>query len=511
MLIAQKNTASAASIAAPIGGWNARDALGEMKPTDAAALINWWPLPSEVMVRNGQTNHATGLPGVVDTLMAYNGPATQKLFAVSGGSIYDVTSGGAVGAASVSSLTNSRWQHINFSTAGGNFLLAVNGADKLRGFDGTNWYADGDGTHDITGVDTATIVHINAFKTRAWMIQEDSLIVWYLGVNAISGAATSINFKSVATRGGYLMAMGTWTIDAGSGVDDHAVFITSQGEVLVYAGTDPSSASTWALVGIWQLGAPIGRRCFMKWQGDLLLITVDGVVPLSGALQSSRVNPKVALTDKIQSAMASASTLYGSNFGWQLLFYPKANMLLLNVPVTAGDNQEQYVMNTISGAWARFQAWGANCWEIFQDEPYFGGNMIVGQAWDGTSDNGTAIATVGKQAFNYFGSRGQLKHFTMIRPIILTNGSPEIQAILDVDFGDDGATALITVSPSSGGIWDSGIWDADEWGPELSISKDWQGVTGIGFCAAPRLESETSGFQLRWVSTDVVFKKGGIL
>ena len=115
------------------------------------------------------------------------------------------------------------------------------------------------------------------------------------------------------------MAVATWTIDGGQGVDDLLVFVTSWGEVIVYKGTDPSSASAWALVGIWQIGAPVGRRCFMKYAGDLLIICQDGVYPMSGALQSSRVNPKVALTNKIQLAVSEAVTSYGSNFGWQLI------------------------------------------------------------------------------------------------------------------------------------------------------------------------------------------------
>ena len=106
-----------------------------------------------------------------------------------------------------------------------------------------------------------------------------------------------------------------------------AVFVTSWGEVLVYKGTDPSSANTWALVGVWQIGAPVGRRCIMKYAGDLLIICQDGVYPMSSALQSSRVNPKVALTNKIQFAVSDAVTNYGSNFGWQLISFPKQKHL----------------------------------------------------------------------------------------------------------------------------------------------------------------------------------------
>lgn len=498
------------SLPAPTGGWNARDPIGEMGPNDAVYLTNWFPRPSSVDLRSGYTQFATGMPSQVETVMAYAGGATDKLFAISNGNIYNITAGGAVGAAVVSGLSNSRSQYINVATSGGQFLMAVNGANKLRGYDGTNWWTDGDGTHDITGVDTSTLIHINLFKNRVWFVQKDTLVVWYLGTNAIAGAASSIDLRSVAKLGGYVMAMGTWTIDAGQGVDDYAVFVTNKGEVIIYQGTDPSSANTWALKGVWLLGAPVGRRCLQKLAGDLLLICQDGLLPLAQALQSSRVNPRVALTDKIQSAMSEAVTNYGSTFGWQTLYFPRDNMLMLNVPVSVG-SQQQYVMNTITKSWCNFTGWNANCWELYQDIPYFGGNGFVGKAATGMSDNNTNIVADAKQAFNYFGARGQLKRFTMMRPILNSNAQPAFTSGVNVDFNDDGITGLPNFSATSYGLWDAGTWDTSLWSGGLSIIKNWQGVNGIGYCGAIRLGLQSQGIQVDWLSTDMVMEKGGVL
>jgi len=499
------------SLPAPVGGWNARDSIGEMPPTDAVYLTNWFPATSSVNLRDGYTQYATGLPTYVETLMAYAGGATDKLFAISNGNIYDVTAGGAVGAASVSGLSNSRFQYTNIATSGGNFMLAVNGSNKLQGFDGSAWWVDGDGTHDITGVDSATLIGVNLFKNRVWFVQKDTLTAWYLGTNSIAGAASQFNLQSVAKLGGYLMAMGTWTIDAGQGVDDYAVFVTSKGEIIIYQGSDPSSSTTWALKGVWLLGAPVGRRCIQKLAGDLLLICQDGLLPLSGSLQSSRVNPRVALTDKIQWAMSAAISTYGANYGWQTLYFPKENMLFLNVPIQEGGNQQQYVMNTISKSWCNFTGWNANCWELYQDNPYFGGNGFVGKAWDGTSDNDTNIVGDAKQAFNYFGSRGKLKRFTMIRPILQSNGSPSFIANINLDYDDSGITGVPNFSPVSYGTWDSATWDSSIWSGGLSVIKNWQGVNGVGYCAAMRIKLESMGIEVQWDSTDLVMEVGGIL
>src|SRR5436309_11873039 len=92
----------------PIGGVNARDPLSAMAPTDAVSMDNWFPTPSYLQVRNGSQTWATGLPGAVETIMGYNGLTVRKLWAWSGTNLYDVTSQGAVGAAVISAMTNSR-------------------------------------------------------------------------------------------------------------------------------------------------------------------------------------------------------------------------------------------------------------------------------------------------------------------------------------------------------------------------------------------------------------------
>ena len=480
-----------------------------MPAEDAVELINFFPRTTMCELRFGYDVQASAISGEVETLMAYEGGATSRLFAivsqVGTDNIYNVTSSGAVGAAVVTGLTNARWQHVNISTSGGAYLILCNGADDVRSFDGTTW-----ATPSITGVTSANLIHVNVFKNRLWFIEVNTLRAWYLPTQSISGAAAALDLRAFCPHGGYLMAMGTWTIDAGYGVDDHAVFITSEGDCLVYRGTDPSSASTWALVGVWWLGSPVGRRCMIKYRGDLLIITQDGVLPLSGALQSSRVNPRVALTDKIQSTMAAAVELYGSTFGWQLLPFPQESMLILNVPVTVG-TQEQYVMNMITGSWGRFQGWNANYWELYNDKIYYGTLNAVHQAWSSNDDGGSAINGKALQAFNYFKSRGILKRFTMMKPTLLTNGSPSVQGTINTDFDTaDPASSLSTVAVD-GATWDSGVWDTALWGIDLSLSSVWQGAFGVGYCGAPRLASQSTGLQLQWVATEIVLEPGGIL
>ena len=508
--IPRQQAAQTVTVAAPIGGWNARDALGAMDPLDAVTLQNFWPGTNSVILRNGYTKHATGLPAEVQTLMAYSSGTSNKLFAVSDGKIYDATNTGAVGAAAVSGLTNSKFQYVNITTPAASYLMAVNGADKLRTFDGTNWHTDGDGApYDITNIDTATVSNITLFKNRIWLTTNNTLKVWYLPVNSIGGAAVALDMTSIFQLGGYIMAGMTWTLDAGYGVDDYLVFITSNGEALVWRLTDPTTPSGIQQIGLYKLGAPIGRRCYTKFGGDLLVITQDGVVPMSGALQSSRLDPRVSITNKIQYAMSSAISTYGANFGWQLLYYPKENQLILNVPISVG-TQQQYVMNNITKSWCNFTGWAANCWELHIDDPYFGGNGYVGKAWNGNTDDTSDIAGFSLQSFQSYGTALQ-KQCKMIRYHLQTNGSPAVFGNVNVDYNLADESAQLNFSTSIYGLWDSGLWDTAIWGAGLVPSADWQGATNIGYTFAPLLKTATQGIQLQWVATDLVFEGGGVL
>lgn len=502
---AKRKVARYKTIPAPVGGWNARDALAAMSPLDAVTLDNFFPITSGVMLRKGYTQWATGLTTDVESLLPYSSATAQKLFAVSGGSIYDATSSGAIGAAVVTGLTNSYWQSINISTAGGSFLIAVNGADAPRLYDGTTW-----GTTSITGVAQADLININLFKNRVWLIEKNSLRAWYLGTDAISGAASQFNLQSVASKGGYLVAMGTWTIDAGEGVDDYAVFVTSRGEIIVYQGTDPASATTWALKGVWQVGAPLGRRCLIKYAGDLLFVGYDGVLPMASALQSSRVNPKVAVTNKIQGAMSEVASLYPTQQGWQLDFCPKDSRLLLNVPVSTG-NQVQFAMNTITGSWGRFTGVGASCWAQFNDWSYFGGNGYVGRFWDGASDNGTAVSGTALQAFDSFGSMGATKRWTMAQLLMQCNGSPTINANINVDYDQSVTTAPVQFDPSVFGLWDTGIWDSSLWAPNTASFVAWLGLSGVGKVGGMMMQATTSTAEIQWQATNFVYEQGEFL
>ena len=549
---AKKFTANTASITAPIGGWNARDSLAAMPPTDAVTLNNLYPTPTDVQLRNGYTRYSQlttstgvqtissitrvgttatlttasahglsdgarvsitgttpadysgiyvitvvnstsftytmtstpsgsasvvgaytiGITTPVNTLMNYAGVSNQQIFAAAGTGIYDCDTPVS---AKVFTIANDKFQYVNFSNIGGDYIVACNGVDPVTVFDGSVWFtmattttaatvsgisrtspsnvatvttatAHGlatnnkvtitassestflgsfvitvtspttftfvstgtstvvaaSGTYTVLGIKGGTtggttysinsnaFVHVNLFKNRLYFTEENSMNVWYLPVNSLGGDAFPLDFGGIAKNGGFVQGMATWTLDAGQGADDYAVFATNMGEVIVYNGTDPTSATTWALKGVWQLGYIFSRRFFHKFAGDVLLLTQDGLVPLAGALQSSRLDPRINITDKIYYEISREADAYSGEYGWQCIYYAKPNMLLINIPNPSGT--EQYVMHTISKAWASFSGIKTTVFELHNEDMYFGGDGYVGKFWDGYADDGEPIS-----------------------------------------------------------------------------------------------------------------------
>lgn len=489
-----QETARGKSIPAPTAGWDAITPLAVMPATNAITLKNMFPQPGYIEIRKGHKRHNLVGAAAIESLLPYHGltSASDRLFAACTTAISNVTtfttaSASSTASISLSSLTNARWQHINFSTTGGNFLWICNGADTPRTYDGTTW-----ATASVTGITPTAIIQVAAFKERIWMTRKDQISPAYLPLDSIQGAATVFDLGGVFNKGGFLQAIGCWSLDAGTGPDDYIAFVTSRGEVAIYTGTDP--ASNFVLKGVYEMGAPIGRRCLTKVGADLAVISIDGVLPLSRALITDRAAATLeSITKMIQPVMNSSARAYQSNFGWELISYPRGTRAIVNVPITENVEQQQYVMNTVTGAWCQFIDEDANCWVVFQDRLFYGGNSGLVKEADcqGFDDDGSIDFDL-EAAFNYCDTQGRLKQFTQCRALLSSDGQIKPGLGLNVDFSREATVGPTTFEQSTGDLWDVALWDAGTWPTTNRIITDWTTVDGIGYCASIRVSGSVT-------------------
>jgi hypothetical protein len=488
---AKRQVSTGTSIPAPVGGWDAVSALADMPEDRAVVLENWFPSTGDVRIRRGHQVHCTGLgEDVVETLMVYNGltVASSAMFAVADGSIYDVSASGDAEITTQTGLSSNRFQYINFTTSGGKFLWACNGTDAPRHYNGSLWAEP-----VITGITASDIINVNGHKNRLWFVLKDSTKAAYLATGAIAGAATTFELGGLFTLGGHLVAMATWTRDGGAGSDDLAVFLSSRGQAAVYAGTDPASANTWELIGVYDVGPPIGYRCFNKVGAELMLVNLDGVLPMSkGASLDRAAQSQVTITLNINSAMNDAARSYKDNFGWELTPYAKGTMAILNVPIQEGQTQQQYVMNTITGAWCKFTGMNANCWAVYKDNLYFGGNAGIVYHADTTGiDVATPIDAIGQGAYNYYKMRGRLKQWKMLQPLLTTDSNSRPAVGISTDFRDNAALGTPSSSQLPAALYDAAVYDLDVYAVEGRTVADWTSISGIGQCASIHFRART--------------------
>jgi hypothetical protein len=475
-------------IPSPVEGWDAISPLAEMDPKRAPILQNWVPRPGYVELRGGYIPYASASASdAVESLMVYRPPGTNAMFASADTTLWDVSNAGS-GTAVVTGLTNDRWQYVNFTPPDGTTVIQlVNGADELYQWNGTAWTNPA-----ITGLpagSTTSIINIASQKQRLWYILKDSTVVAFMPTGAITGAiAGTQDFGELWSKGGYLIAMADWTIDGGSGPQDYAAFISSEGQVSLYSGTDPTNATVWSLVGTFDLPPPIGYRCTYKIGSDVAVITQQGVLPLSQALPfDPSADRSVAITSRIQNAMAMAVAQAQDNFGWEVSIYPNQQLLVLNVPLTEDTQQVQYVMNTLTGAWCQFTGWNANTFALYNNNFYWGGNNgLVNQAYVSSGDYTSAIQADMQCAFNWLDEPGRTKRMTMVQPLLISGGSVTPTMAIDVDFTTSNASAPITIL-TGGSLWDVAKWDVAVWGGGTVTFDQFLSTEALGHALAIRM------------------------
>ena len=128
------------------------------------------------------------------------------------------------------------------------------------------------------------LTHIWKHANRLFFVQGGTMNAWCLPVHAVGGELVYIPLSGATKRGGSLLFGASWSVDSGSGLDDKCIFVTDQGEVVIFAGTDPTSSTNWRQEGCYDISRPLGKNAHVKLGGDILVATIDGIVPLSATM-----------------------------------------------------------------------------------------------------------------------------------------------------------------------------------------------------------------------------------
>ncbi len=499
----------------PLAGWVSATNLAEPVKRSAMLLENWFATRRTVRMRGGSFRHATvGAPAQCQSLFVYKFGTLEKLFGTTSGAIYNISSPAdpdVAPAADITGQTSGYYSTAHSANASGTvFMTVVNGTDTRQLYDGTTWAT----TPAITGVTSANLSHVWVFANRLFFVEKNTLNAWYLDVDAVGGAATKFSLAGIFQNGGNLLTGGTWSVDAGDGMHDQCVFISDNGEVVVYQGTDPDTAATWVKVGRYETGLMLGKNAMLKVAGDLILMTVDGFVPMSMVKALDRAALGLnAISRNIEPDWKAEAHARPTN--WTVVKWPEKEMTLIGLPYGANLENICFAVNSETGAWAKFTGWDTNCVALFNNNVYFGNNsgrVLIAES--GGYDDGAVYTARYVGQHENLGHEGATKIAQLMRStfVVSTPFTPKITVSTNFNGVLPSPPSAATVPV--GDTWDVGLFDVAVWDNSLTqtVTTRWRSVAGQGFVLAPVVQvtsGATTAPGVEMVMNHVKFGLGG--
>lgn len=500
---------------APIMGWvTNRNSLVSDK-NSAVVLDNFFPNERGISPRGGITKFLD-IPSKCEFLFEYDDGGSVDYFAATSSAVYKFgngNSGDSITASEFSGQTSSDYSHVNIVNAGGTYLKLVNGSDSERMYNGSSWSLP-----SITGVSTANLSHIWLYGNRAFYIEKDTMSAWYLGVDAIQGAATELPLSSIFRNGGSLLFGATFSTDTGEGIDDLCVFVTTKGEVALYSG-DPSQSS-WDKKGVYYIGEPIGKNAIFYVGGDPVIATKEGLIPLSSIINKDRNQAKLdSLSFDIEDVYGYEVLNSGAFSRWIISKWGTRDKLLIAPPVNSNLGKGYaFVKNLKTGAWCRYTGWDIQSMAVMGDILWIGdANGNIFKADVGGKDDQAPFECRVAYSFDNMGSHGRFKEVTRIKDTWRWRNKFFTKKTVASDYVTKFSSPPNTsnIDPYLEGAWDVSPWDTTPWSEnsrnEYKIQEKWGNVCGMGESLSIQMQvvsGGTSKLDIELISVDLGFRIG---
>jgi hypothetical protein len=509
--------ASALTIPAPTRGIIESDNLAFMQPGAALICDNWAPTMRGVKLRGGCIRWCV-LPETTPVISAfeYASGNEQRMFAGNATKLYDVTS--SVPVLIKAGQTSGNYAAAQLANAADNYMVVVNenGDDVLR-FDGVTWetlsagYVPAAGKpSNITGPTGAAAVAQNLtyvwkYRNRLYFIEGGTMNAWYLPLNAVGGELAMIPLSGAASRGGKLLFGATWSVDAGDGTDDKCCFVSDLGEILVFTGSNPADPTNWRQEGRYAIAPPMGMNAHANIGGELMIETVDGIVPVSAAITKTGAQLELAsITLNIKNTWRQEVVLKRA-WPWTMKRWDEYGAMFVAWPGGAPGNRYCALVNIATGAWARFVGWDATCFVRMRADMFFGTqDGIIMQADRTGYDDGKPYLATLVGGWGALGQRLAMTTWLQARASFLSAAGEPFQPQLasTVDY-----VVTLPTPPPAGpdtalqDVWDQGKWDHAKWDqasvglPSVRNTR-WVSIGNTGYIHAPVVQV-TVGQQVR--------------
>ena len=451
-------------------------------------LENWVGRTDGLHVRDGYTVVSSGLGSAVTALFVHK----SQIFAATAMQVFNGSS-----ALPGLNMAGGDWHAALLPNPGGLFLVTANGGDGLRVFDGATWQ-----TITLDGIDTSTIVTLVVHQSRIFFAVRDSLTIYYLDVDCFAGTAQPVFLQPLVRKGGSVAALTSRTQDGGRNTNDQLVIVTTEGEMVIWSGTDPSTSQTWTNAGVFNVPRPVGRRCFVEHGGGLAYLSANGLLPLNDVLSKpDPEKPLRALSEPIW-PLLNPSLASGA---WSIVESIENEVTIINGP------SGQFVLSA-TNAWSTFSGLNATCWLSVGGALYFGtSDGQVCRYGDGVyEDNGQPVSSYLVDRFDRIKTMG-IKTVQAVRPLYTARHPyrPRVQML--ANYREAPATFAARYTDGVNYQWEDITWSRQPalWNRAVSSRQGaWRSCAAEGHEFALMLGMKTRT-PITYTGYDVQFEAGG--
>ncbi|AGA64768.1 hypothetical protein B488_07760 [Liberibacter crescens BT-1] len=465
----------------------------------ASVLYNFWPGLKSIQIRGGcKKILSLDTSEAIVTAFPYKSGRTQKRFVATHHAIYDVSGTFPLSVkvkAVIIKTTSGHWSVFQHAMPEKNFLIAVNGCDPRLVYDGTTWTVNSPAIlfPEKENMSSSRLLYGWLFKNRQWYVEAESMDAWYLPVRAIGGTARLFPLGGIMQQGGSLLAGFSWSMESGDGMSTLCGFLSTAGEIAVYAGHDPDSADGFSLKGLYHIPRPLGKNALVMCGNEVMIATAGGLMAMSQILQQGRKDIKACIPLSEPIAREWDRAVKEAPADWSLTLWAERNMLLVSFRRNSFLKETTLVMNLLNNSWSVFYNWPAQAYLVSDDNLFFGdyhGNFWMADTTG--SDNGLPFTAVYLSGFQNISTPGQINRSSLAHLSLQTRIRPHIKLFACADnrisipqfskVNIEKTDKEVTSGLWNSSLWDSSLWDIPEIDPKPFLVR--QNVHVCGRCLA---------------------------
>lgn len=162
--------------------------------------------------------------------------------------------------------------------------------------------------------------------SQFWKVVENIFSPHYGSCFSIDGALQN---------GGNILKLCNISRSGSDSISTYLAAITDQGEIVLFDGTDPAdtTGANWQIAGKFQIPPPLNKWAFADMEGDLIVVTKNGLVSLRRVIFGQSTEITENLEYRLMSLFKEYMFLIPSFSQFVGLFYhPRNRLLIFNVP-----------------------------------------------------------------------------------------------------------------------------------------------------------------------------------